>query len=237
MYTLTGPVMAEETLRMGSEGERESIAETHLREQLITLVRNLEDELRELALMIRDLDEGKSLAVERRYSRIKNIKDSVESMSINLIEYIIRTAPALMTKDVYAALIQDLLRAAEHVEAAAYRNLLLSSGEFTRMSDNIFVVLDETVKKVISMVGLVGSMLSKLGGEERVLREAYMELLKTEVSVDEYYREAGIQVIKYYANKDVGALLLVKELFDKIEETADILSRVGTYIRYLSISR
>ncbi len=229
--------MAEEMIRMGSSGEQESLAETHIREQLLTLIRSIEDELRELTLMIRDLDEGKNVAVERRYTRIKSIKDSIETMSVNLLEYIIRISPTFTAKDVYMTITQNLLRAAEHIEAAAYRNLLLSSGEFTRMPDNIFAILDETVKKVINMVSLVNNMLTKLGGEERLLREAYIELLKTEASVDEYYREAGIGVIKYYSSRDVGALLLVKELFDKIEETADILNKVGTYIRYISISK
>ncbi len=228
--------MAEEVIRV-SGGERESLAESHIKEQVTSVLRSIEDEVRELMYMIRDLDEGKGVAVERRHSRIRNIKDNIENFSINLMEYIIRTAPVLTTKDVYASIVQNLHRVAEHLEAAAYRNLLLSSGEFTRMPDDVFAILDGMVKKILNMVDRLESMISKVGRSDKQVRELYIELLKTENSVDEYYREAGIKTIKYYANKDVGALILVKELFDKVEETADLLMRVGTYIRYLSIQK
>ena len=229
--------MGEESLRISTSEERESIAESNIKEQIFNVLRSLDDELRELMLMIRDLDEGKEVAVQRRYSRIKNIKDSIESASINLMEYIIRASPVLTSKDVYAAITQNLHRIAEHIEAAAYRSLLISSGEFTRMSDSIYAMLDEVVKKVMGMVRTVSDMLNRLSSSEKLLHESYVELIKAESSVDEFYREAGIEIIKYYANKDVGALLLVKELFDKIEEAADLLARVGTYIRYLSIQK
>lgn len=229
--------MAEEIIRFRSIGEEESIAESHIREQLRNIARKLEEEVRELLFVVRDLDEGKVVAVEKRYGRVRNMKDSIETDSVSLMEYLIKTSPALTLKDVYANIVQDVVRVAEHTEAAAYRSLLLSRGEFERMPDNIYVVLDETLRKILNMVGIVGSMVEKLGSQERLLREYYIELLKLENSVDEFYREAGIQVIKYYSNRDIGALILVKELFDKLEDAADMLKRVGTYIRYASISR
>jgi uncharacterized protein Yka (UPF0111/DUF47 family) len=186
--------------------------------------------------MLRDLDEGKSVAVEKRYARIKNMKDNIEQSTINLMEYVIKVSPALMFKDVYVTVIQDLVRSAEHAEAAAFRILLLNNKEFKRMSDKIYVLVEETIKKLSGMIDILSSMITKLRENPKQIRELYFELIKSEDSIDEYYREGGIDILKEYSN-DVGALMLLKELFDKLEDAADILKRVGTYIRYIALHR
>ena len=230
--------MSEESIRLepSSGGEKESIAESQIMEQLNMMLRNIEEIYRELIFMFKDLDEGKALAVNKRYGRIRVIKDGVEDTSINLMEYVIRVSPALTFKDVYVTIIQNLVRAAEHGEAAAYRNLLLSNKEFERLPDNLYALMDAILRKLIEMIELNREMLSKVGTNHRQLRELYVKLIKAENSVDELHRESGLEIIRKYS-KDVGALILIKELFDKLEDAADILKRVGTYIRYISLHR
>ncbi len=232
--------MAEESIRFDEDigGARESLAESHIMEQLNILLRGIEDECRELVFMVKDLDEGKKVAVDRRYGRVRNIKDSIEGNSINLMEYLIKVSPALTFKDIYFAMIQELVRTSEHIEAAAYRIVLLSKKEFNRMPDKLYALLEETVKKLMSMIGTISSMLNKLsmGVSNKVMRELYIEVVKAENAVDDYYRESGLSIIDYYKN-DVSTLLLFKELFDKLEDGADLLKRVGNYIRYISLHR
>ncbi len=230
--------MAEEAIRFDEGGmrERESIAESQIMEQLMDMMRNVADEYRELLYMFKDLDEGKSVAVERRYKKIRSVKDSVEEAGIKLMEYVIRVSPALTFKDVYVTIIQDLVRAAEHGEAAAYRNLLLSNKEFERLPDALYAILDAILRKLIEMVETNSEMLMKVGTNHKQVGELYLKLMKEENSVDELYRESGLKTIKNYSN-DVGTLILIKELFDKLEDAADILKRVGTYIRYISLHR
>ncbi len=230
--------MAEEAIRFDEGGmrEQESIAESQIMEQLMAMMRNVADEYRELLYMFKDLDEGKSVAVERRYKKIRSVKDSVEEAGIKLMEYVIRVSPALTFKDVYVTIIQDLVRAAEHGEAAAYRNLLLSNKEFERLPDTLYAILDAILRKLIEMVETNSEMLMKVSTNHKQVGELYLKLMKEENSVDELYRESGLKTIKNYSN-DVGTLILIKELFDKLEDAADILKRVGTYIRYISLHR
>ncbi len=230
--------MAEEAIRLdeGGMGERESIAESQIMEQLMDMMRNVADEYRELLYMFKDLDEGKNVAVERRYKKIRSVKDSVEEAGIKLMEYVIRVSPTLTFKDVYVTIIQDLVRAAEHGEAAAYRNLLLSNKEFKRLPDTLYAILDAILRKLIEMVETNSEMLMKVSTNHKQVGELYLKLMKEENSVDELYRESGLKTIRNYSN-DVGTLILIKELFDKLEDAADILKRVGTYIRYISLHR
>ena len=229
-------LMADEIIRYSESGEQESIAETNIVEQLNIMLRNLEECFRELLFMVKDLDEGRAVAVDKRYRRVRSIKDNIENTSVNLMDYVIKVSPILTFKDIYLYLIQDIVRAAEHAEAAAYRNLLLNTKEFERLPDKLYAELDETVRKIIDMVSKVRTMLEKIRADQKYIRELYIELLKVENAVDEYYRESGLEIIKHYS-KDVGALILLKELFDKLEDSADIMKRVGTYIRFISIHR
>jgi len=220
----------------GGNPVKESIAESQIMEQLNTILRNVEEIYRELALAFKDLDSGNAEAVRKRHSRIRAIKDEVENNGINLMDYVLKVSPTLMFKDVYVSIIQDLVRAAEHGEAAAYRNLLLSNKEFERMPDTLYALLDSMLTKLIEMIDLDTSMLSKIGVSNRIFRELYIKLIKSENSIDDLYREGGLVVLRKYS-KDVGALILIKELLDKLEDAADILKRVGTYIRYISLHR
>jgi len=229
-------LMADEIIRYSESGEQESIAETNIVEQLNIMLRDLEECFRELLFMVKDLDEGRAVAVDKRYRRVRSIKDNIENTSVNLMDYVIKVSPILTFKDIYLYLIQDIVRAAEHAEAAAYRNLLLNTKEFERLPDKLYAELDETVRKIIDMVSKVRTMLEKIRADQKYIRELYIELLKVENAVDEYYRESGLEIIKHYS-KDVGALILLKELFDKLEDSADIMKRVGTYIRFISIHR
>jgi len=229
-------LMADEIIRYSESGEQESIAETNIVEQLNIMLRDLEECFRELLFMVKDLDEGRAVAVDKRYGRVRSIKDNIENTSVNLMDYVIKVSPILTFKDIYLYLIQDIVRAAEHAEAAAYRNLLLNTKEFERLPDKLYAELDETVRKIIDMVSKVRTMLEKIRADQKYIRELYIELLKVENAVDEYYRESGLEIIKHYS-KDVGALILLKELFDKLEDSADIMKRVGTYIRFISIHR
>lgn len=216
--------------------ERESIAESQIMEQLNTILRNVKEIYRELALMFKDLDNGNVDAVSKRYSRIRALKDDVENYGINLMEYVIKVSPTLTFKDVYVSIIQDLVRAAEHGEASAYRNLLLSSKEFERLPDKLYALLDAMLTRLINMVELDTDMLFKINLGNKAFRELYIKLIKSENAIDDLYREGGLAVLRNYS-KDVGALILIKELFDKLEDAADILKRVGTYIRYISLHR
>jgi len=229
--------VAEESIRFETTvgGERESIAESNIAEQLTLMARKASDVYKELALMLKDLDDMNKVGVEKRYGRVKLLKDGVEESGINLTEYIIRVSPALTFKDVYVEIVQDLIRFAEHAEASANRSLLLVTKGFEKLPDNIYAYLDAVVRKILEMLDVISQMISKLRNGKQA-RELYQKIISLENSVDDLHREIGLETIKHYSN-DVGALILVKELADKLEDAADILKRVGTNLRYIALHR
>ncbi|MEM2074831.1 MAG: hypothetical protein QW705_02040 [Zestosphaera sp.] len=230
--------MAEESIRIDEvpgRGERESLAESAITEQLIALMRRSADLYRELQTLLKELDDLNKVGIEKMHGRVHLIKDEVEEGAMNLFDYVVRVSPALAMENIYIDIIQSVVRLAEHGEAAANRCLLLVTKGFDKMPDSMYVYLDSTIRKILEMVAIVVDMLGKLNNFKAV-KELFQREVGLENSVDEIYRELGLEIIKNYSS-DVGALLLLKELTDKLEDSADILKRVGTNLRLISLHR
>ncbi len=230
--------MTEESIRLDEireRGERESIAESAISEQLIALIRKSIDLFKELQSLLKELDDLNKAGVEKIYGRIRLIKDEIEEGATNLFEYVVRVSPALPMENLYVGIVQNIIRSSEHGEAAANRALLLATKGFEKMPDNMYVYLDSVIRRITEMMSIVIDMLNKLRNYKAV-KELYQKETTLENNVDEIYRELGLEIIKCYS-KDVGALLLLKELADKLEDTADILKKVGSDLRLISLHR
>lgn len=230
--------MTEESIRLNEireRGERESIAESAISEQLVALVRRSIDLFREFQILLKELDDLNKTGVEKIYGRIRLIKDEIEEGATNLFEYVVRVSPALPMENLYIGIIQDVVRLAEHGEAAANRALLLVTKGFGKMSDNMYIYLDSMTRRVTEMMSVIIDMLNKLSNS-KAIKELYQKETSLENNVDEIYRELGLEIIKAYSS-DVGALLLLKELTDKLEDTADTLKKVGSNLRLISLHR
>lgn len=230
--------MAEESIRLDEireRGERESIAESAISEQLVALLRRSTDLFKELQSLLKELDDLNKAGVEKIYGRIRLIKDEIEEGATNLFEYVVRVSPALPMENLYVGIVQNIIRLSEHGEAAANRALLLATKGFEKMSDNMYIYLDSVIRRITEMISVVIDMLNKLRSSKAV-KELYQKETTLENNVDEIYRELGLEIIKCYSN-DVGALLLLKELADKLEDTADILKKVGSDLRLISLHR
>ncbi|MGC8974762.1 MAG: DUF47 family protein [Thermoprotei archaeon] len=230
--------MTEESIRLDEireRGERESIAESTISELLIALVRKSIDLFKEVQTLLKELDDSNKTSVEKIYGRIRLIKDEVEEGATNLFEYVVRVSPALPMENLYVSVIEDIVRVAEHGEAAANRALLLVTKRFEKMPDNMYIYLDSMTRRITEMMSIVIDMLNKLSNSKAV-KELYQKETSLENNVDEIYRELGLEIIKAYSS-DVGALLLLKELTDKLEDTADALKKVGSNLRLISLHR
>jgi len=230
--------LTEESIRLDEireRGERESIAESTISELLIALVRKSIDLFKEVQTLLKELDDSNKTSVEKIYGRIRLIKDEVEEGATNLFEYVVRVSPALPMENLYVSVIEDIVRVAEHGEAAANRALLLVTKRFEKMPDNMYIYLDSMTRRITEMMSIVIDMLNKLSNSKAV-KELYQKETSLENNVDEIYRELGLEIIKAYSS-DVGALLLLKELTDKLEDTADALKKVGSNLRLISLHR
>lgn len=207
-----------------------SLAEANIMEQLIGIYRLVSDEARELNSMMREADLTQSALVEKRYERVRKLKNDVESSTMTLMEYFIKVSEYISSRELYVMVIDETLRVAEDLEAAAYR-LYLVNRLGGRIPDKVYAIISEVSRRLVTLVDLLGDMLRNVGND-RVVREAFSGAVKTEDSIDELYREGGLECLRI-SGEFAGAPML-KEALDKLEDAADIAKRVATYIWFLS---
>ncbi|MEM0197223.1 MAG: hypothetical protein QXK66_06265, partial [Sulfolobales archaeon] len=130
----------------------------------------------------------------------------------------------------YVMVIDETMRIAEDLEAAAYRIFLVNKLG-SKIPDKIYVIISEVSKKIMSLIDLLSDMIRNVDNN-KVIKEMFSEAVKIEDSIDELYREGGLECLKI-SGDFVGASIL-KEALDKLEDSADIAKRVATYIWFLS---
>ncbi len=207
-----------------------SLAESNIVEQLIAIYRLVSDEARELNSMVKEADLTQSALVEKRYERVRKLKNSVEDSTMILMEYFIKVSEYVSSRELYIVVIDETLRIAEDLEAAAYR-LYLVNRLGGRIPDRVYVIIGEVSRRLVTLVDLLGDMARNVGND-KVVKEAFSEALKTEDSIDELYREGGLECLRM--SGDFTGAPILKEALDKLEDAADIAKRVATYIWFLS---
>ncbi|MEM0066658.1 MAG: hypothetical protein QXH88_07040 [Sulfolobales archaeon] len=207
-----------------------SLAESNIVEQLMGIYRLMSDEMRELNTMIRETDLTQSLLVEKRYDKVRKLKNDIETASMSLMEYFIKVSEYISSRELYVMVIDETMRIAEDLEAAAYRIFLVNKLG-SKIPDKIYVIISEVSKKIMLLIDLLSDMIRNVDNN-KVIKEMFSEAVKIEDSIDELYREGGLECLKI-SGDFVGASIL-KEALDKLEDSADIAKRVATYIWFLS---
>lgn len=215
---------------MGYSSAEVSLAESNILEQLIGIYRIVSDEARELNSMVREADLTQSTLIEKRYERVRKLKNDVESSTMTLMEYFIKVSEYISSRELYVMVIDETLRVAEDLEAAAYR-LYLVNRLGSKIPDRVYAIISEVSRRVVTLVDLLSEMVRNVGND-KVVREAFSGAVKTEDSIDELYREGGLECLRI-SGEFAGAPIL-KEALDKLEDAADIAKRVATYIWFLS---
>ncbi len=213
--------------------DRQSIAESNISESLRRQIVSFTTLARTLLEIIDVFKEGKMYFVEKRYELLRHQKDEIENESISLTEYIVKVAPGLLNKELYVFVLNDLVRASEHIEAAAFRVLLLSNGKGSELMEKFYDKVTSMISDLISMASTVESMVMKINNTKAV-SQLYRDIVKLEVSIDETYRELGLETLKYLED-GISRFILIREMIDKIESAADLLKRMGAYIRVISL--
>ncbi|MEM2207269.1 MAG: hypothetical protein QXG17_01055 [Sulfolobales archaeon] len=215
---------------MSYSGAEVSLAESNIVEQLMGIYRLMSDEIRELNTMIRETDLTQSLLIEKRYDKVRKLKNDIESASMSLMEYFIKVSEYISSRELYVMVIDETMRIAEDLEAAAYRIFLVNKLG-GKIPDKIYVIISEVSKKIMSLIDMLSDMIRNVDNN-KVIKEMFSEAVKVEDSIDELYREGGLECLKI-SGDFVGASIL-KEALDKLEDSADIAKRVATYIWFLS---
>ena len=213
-----------------------SLAEMSLAEQLLALARNVGDALRDSMNAVNDFAGGDYEAVKQRAVKVRGYKNGAERVKDNIIYYLARLGYLLPLSDVYRQVVLQLDRIAQNSDAVAYRLSVLVSEASPRLSKSFSAKLAEMARLVsLEYEALLSSVRLLQENPRRSIDEA-RRTMSLEEEVDQKYRELEIDVI-HEMKDNMVALVLMREVIDLVEDTADVVKDAAENILFLALSK
>jgi len=211
-----------------------SIAESNIAEQVRTLCKLLVDEYVYVKDLFKLFANHMYTAVESEYPKVRNSKESLENTTDKAMEYLVRVGIGLGFKDIYASIMQEINRAAELLDTAAYKLVILSKLR-SELSDKVSALIERILENIKLSLEKLDTIASLFLVNPKKAIEISFDISKIESSIDELYRDMNISLVTdVKSEKD---LIILKDIADVLEDIADVIKRVATYIRYISLHR
>ncbi len=218
----------------GYDETETTLAEMSLAEQLLALARNVSDALRDSMSAVNDFVGGDYEAVRQRAVKVRGYKNGAERVKDNIMYYLARLSYLLPLSDVYRQVVLQLDRIAQNSDAVAYRLSVLVSEASPRLSKSFGTKLSEMAKLVNLEYETLLSAVRLLQENPRRSIDEARKAMSLEEEVDQKYRELEIDVIREM-KEDMVALMLMREVIDLVEDTADVIKDAAENILFLAL--
>ncbi|WP_455369943.1 DUF47 family protein [[Eubacterium] cellulosolvens] len=194
--------------------------------------RNQVEIIRKLALMIDSITDKKTNEMNDHYKEMLQMIEETAKSKINILDQIASLGPFLMNREDFLRLTFRLSEITDNIESVAFR--LISSKEKKIQID----------MKYMKSISLLSSLILE---ESTKMRETLMSLTfnptkalemasaveDIERKIDNVQRELEIDIITTKLN---SATLILKDIIERLEKTADIIINVLDQIRVLAVS-
>ena len=194
--------------------------------------RNQVEIIRKLALMIDSITEKKTNEMNDYYKEMLQMIDESTKSKLNILDQIASLGPFLMNREDFLRLTFRLSEITDNIESIAFR--LISSKEKKIQIDI----------KYMKSISLLSSLILE---ESTKMRETLMSLTfnpakalemasvveDIERKIDNVQRELEIDIVTTKLN---SSTLILKDIIERLEKTADIIINVLDQIRVLAVS-
>jgi len=216
---------------IGAEG---ALVELTATEHLVNLCRIIRDELEMLKSIVQvysELNSEKKHVITDIYSKVRSIKERGESQKVLIMEYLVKSSEMATSTRSYIEVTRILDRIVQHLDSVGYR--------FVLMIENGVLIGKEAVSDFTRFINMLKEQLDFLEAsidKLRVSPKKALELLSRvftiEEEIDEKFRRALFEIYSKYAGY-VSALLILKDIYEHLEEVSDFLKSAGEELRYL----
>jgi uncharacterized protein Yka (UPF0111/DUF47 family) len=221
-----------EVVAMSEEGS--SLVELTAVEEITNMCRLTKDELDELVKMFKLYSDEKS-DLRKLYERVRNLKNQGEELYLRTMQYLVKSIEIAMFISTYINIVKGLDRAIQDIDAVAYRVYL------ARESNVIFDkgVIDTFIKVLeieMRQIDKLEEALSKIKLSPKVVLEKLGEVFVAEEEVDTIYRKSMFEIYTRYSGY-IPALLILKDIFERLEDISDYFKSVAEELRFLALAR
>ncbi len=214
-----------------------SLAESTLEEQMLGLARSVDDSIKELRQILEGLSKGDVDLVKSRYEKVRGAKNMAERVKDDALRYMAGLGVMLYNSDVYRSVFLELARVAMNIDGVAHRALLLAE------NGNINSIPVELWSMILSLVDSLQKQYNSLLSAVRILssnpNRSFQEannVLSLEEEIDNLYRKTTIAMYRML-REDIIVLMLVRDLVDLLEDSADLMRNVAENLRFLALYR
>jgi uncharacterized protein Yka (UPF0111/DUF47 family) len=194
--------------------------------------RNQVEIIRKLALMIDSITDKKTNEMKDHYKEMLNMIDESAKSKLNILDQIASLGPFLMNREDFLRLTFRLSEITDNIESVAFR--LISSKEKKIQIDMKYMkgisllsslILDESTKMRETLMSLTFNPAKAL--------EMASVVEDIERKIDNVQRKLEIDILTTKLN---SSTLLLKDIIERLEKTADIIISVLDQIRVLAVS-
>lgn len=204
------------------------ISEINIDERFIEMLNNVLDGVRTLREAVAQGVSGNAFA------KINAIKDAVERANFELGSYLIKIRDAVEAYDLYMMVGDNIEKIAQNLSAAAYRTSLLLSKNY-QIPEVLKVLalsmLDKLISQAMSLIE--GFRLLSVSPNKTV--EVLRNVKTLEEDADDLYRNTELKLFE--SSTDLLTTMLIKDVIDRLEDSADAMLRIANSLYYVSYLR
>ena len=205
-----------------------SIAEINIDEQLFTMLNNLIDGIRVVREQIESKGSGNAFA------KVNGLKNANESINMNLANYLVKVKGGLEAYDLYIEIGRLIEKASQNLSAISYRLSLIFMRD-KDLGDALNMLLMSMVEMVIQQAMALSNAVKMLSISPSKVEEITRNVMKLEEDVDDIYRNSEVKAFE--ANKDLIVTMLLKDVIDRVEDTADLMREIAADLNLVSYLR
>ncbi|MCC6011156.1 MAG: DUF47 family protein [Desulfurococcaceae archaeon] len=215
-------------------GVERALVELTATEHLVNLCRTIRDELEALKSLVQaysDINSEKKRTVIDIYGKVRSIKERGEGQKALIMEYLVKSSELSTSTRSYIEITRILDRIIQHIDGVGYRFvLMIENGVLIgREATSDFIRFIEMLKEQLDSLE---ASIDKLRVSPRKALEILNRVFVIEEDIDEKFRRGVFEIYSKYAGY-VSALLILKDIYEHLEEVSDFLKSAGEELRYM----
>lgn len=197
----------------------------------ITLAIDTVTELEKAMIAASKKDAGEA---NRAIERLFVVETEIDELRRSVFEELTRGSLPPKDREDIMHLVKRLDTMADHVKDSG-RSLKLLLG--TALPSDICSELVEITKDLVEESATLRKSIEKLGVDAVEVRALAKKVDDIETRVDERYLRVKEMLLKHGREVDAGALLILRDLLQSLEEVADSCDDTADYVRILTVTR
>jgi uncharacterized protein Yka (UPF0111/DUF47 family) len=211
-------------------------AEATIRRRMLNIcqdhARSVVDVVRELTLMIDSIADDKPKKAKEHYENMVKLLESGAKLKNNLLEEVASVGSLLISREGFLRLIFEVERIADYAEAVGYRLESMMEGKW-KIDHKFIRSISELMSMVLDEITKVRETMISLGFNPDRAIEASKAVEDAENKIDLKHRSIDMEVLS--SKLPIQAILILRDVLDRLEDIADTGVNVIDMIRVLAI--